>query len=514
MARRPLMSRPCTVAACAVLLQIMLVEGAKFDFSNQILPPLTQISRRHGMFAPDNTPATGPPGDGQSYIDIEVAFRRPNPTAESALQVVIFHNEELENVHRAADNGHFCRTYRNQGKYGYDDKETNMFVETYQPLYRIDVELPANDSAVVIKGRYNIEKTGLHYLMYSSCLFDAGDVFIDGHNSWMNPYGYLSGELYYSKPFFLAMSFIHLFILLFWVALLFKYREEVIPVQFHICGVLVLALIEVVLWYSEFSSFNVHGQRPMVLMVSAIIIGTMKKTVSRLLVLVVCMGYGIVRPDLGARGCQVAVFGLTYGLFSAILDVVKALQHDNDVSGGFFILVIIPVAVLDSVFYLWTFMSLYDVVAQLEEQRQSQKLQLYRRFIWMLGTCLVFSCIWVLFQMYFLYTNMFPYAWKYTWLFEAYWYGLAMFIMVAIMYLWAPNENSKNYAYYSESVNLNDADDEDGIELDSADNSLAPAFSIDDEAQEEERFDEEAGEVQVEGRSEGLTAKDSVPEDL
>jgi len=251
-----------------------------------------------------------------------------------------------------------------------------------------------------------------------------------------------------------------------------------------------------------------------VLMVSAIIIGTMKKTVSRLLVLVVCMGYGIVRPDLGARGCQVAVFGLTYGLFSAILDVVKALQHDNDVSGGFFILVIIPVAVLDSVFYLWTFMSLYDVVAQLEEQRQSQKLQLYRRFIWMLGTCLVFSCIWVLFQMYFLYTNMFPYAWKYTWLFEAYWYGLAMFIMVAIMYLWAPNENSKNYAYYSESVNLNDADDEDGIELDSADNSLAPAFSIDDEAQEEERFDEEAGEAQVEGRSEGLTAKDSVPEDL
>ena len=35
---------------------------------------------------------------------------------------------------------------------------------------------------------------------------------------------------------------------------------------------------------------------------------------------------------------------------------MQAFSHDNDVSGGFFILVIIPVAILDSVFYLWVCM--------------------------------------------------------------------------------------------------------------------------------------------------------------
>jgi len=272
----------------------------------------------------------------------------------------------------------------------------------------------------------------------------------------------------------------------------------------------------VILWYSEYCTFNAEGTRPTALLVSAIIIGTMKKTVSRLLVLVVCMGYGIVTPNLGDKACQIMVFGCVYCIFSAVLDVVKALSHDSDVSGGFFILVIIPVAVLDSIFYLWTFMSLYDVVAQLEasihinlalnlhpnralnpnglkERRQTVKLQLYRKFIWVLGTCLFLSCVWVIYQMYFLYANLFPSHWQLAWMFDAYWYTLSLAILLAIMYLWAPNENSKRYAYYEENVNLGEVDD--GMELDESmdHNSLAPAFSIDDDEVNEDEKDLEGG---------------------
>lgn len=431
------------------------------------------------MFSPQGAPATGPPGDGQSYIKLDVSFRRLDPGSQAIVQAIIFHNEELENVHRAADSGRFCCTHANQAsQYGCYDA-TGTFVTTYQPLYKIDLQLPANNSEVTLSGTYEIQKTGLHYLMYSSCQPEAGNVFIDGHNAWMNPYGYLSGELYYNKPFFLYMTVVHAILLLIWGAFLLKFREELLPVQGHICGVIVLALLEVMLWYFEYSSFNAEGYRPMALMVAAIISGTIKKTVSRLLVLVVCMGYGIVRPNLGDRAWQVAAFGVVYCIFSSILDVVKALSHDNDPSGGFFIMVIIPVAVLDSIFYLWTFMSLYDVVQQLEERKQAVKLQLYRRFIWVLGICLILSCGWVLYQMYFLYANLFPVFWQYAWLFDAYWYVLSLAILVAIMVLWAPNENSKRYAYYEENLNV---DGDDGMELEEQDdNSLAPAFSIDDD---------------------------------
>jgi len=502
---------------CGVtMLLLAFAEAARFDFTGTVLPPLTQISRRHGMYSPSGTPATGPPGDGQSYIELNVEFRRESPTSPVLIQAIIFHNEELENVHRAADTGRFCCTEKNvqSGKYGCtNDKVAGTFVQTYQPLYKMEMLLPANGSAVKLEGRYDIQKTGLHYLMYSSCYPHAGDVYIDGHNAWMNPYGYLSGELYYNMPFFFWLSIVYAVALVFWAALMFKYREEVLPVQGHICGVIILALVEVLLLYFEYIQLNQTGTRPLVLTTVAIIFGTIKKTVSRLLVLVVCMGYGVVSPNLGSRACQVTAFGVVYCIFSSILDVVKAFSHDNDVSGGFFILVIIPVAILDSVFYLWTFMSLYDVVAQLEERRQTVKLHLYRRFIWVLGTCLLFSCGWVLYQLYFIWANLYPKFWLYAWLFDAYWYMLSLAILLAIMYLWAPNENSKRYAYYEENVNLDADDGDEGMEMETQSNSLQPAFSIDGEEEPESpTADDEKVLEGFEDTEEG-TAKPVAPED-
>merc|ERR1712178_429523 len=103
----------------------------------------------------------------------------------------------------------------------------------------------------------------------------------------MNPYGYLSGELYYNMPFFLGLTIVHAVLLMLWIGLLLKYREELLPVQGHIGGVILLALVEVMLWYYHFNTFNRNGLISMSLMISAIIASTVKKTVSRLLVLVV-----------------------------------------------------------------------------------------------------------------------------------------------------------------------------------------------------------------------------------
>ena len=64
-------------------LLVAAVEGAKFDFYNTVLPPLTQISRRHGMFAPGQTPAIGPPGDGRAYIQLDGALPTVDGSATS-----------------------------------------------------------------------------------------------------------------------------------------------------------------------------------------------------------------------------------------------------------------------------------------------------------------------------------------------------------------------------------------------------------------------------------------------
>merc|ERR1711871_134572 len=172
-------------------------------------------------------------------------------------------------------------------------------------------------------------------------------------------------------------------------------------------------------------------------------------------------------------------------------------QSLTEVSGSFLWLVIVPVAILDAFFYLWTFMSLYDVVAYLEERRQTVKLNLFRRFIWVLATCLFFSTVWVCYQLYRFAEEIRWYNsdtyWHFWWISEVYWYALSCVILIAIMWLWAPNENTKQYAYYEQNINMDGDDGADGIEMEAVDNSLGdPSFTIDDNIDEDEpeRFDE------------------------
>jgi hypothetical protein len=288
------------------------------------------------------------------------------------------------------------------------------------------------------------------------------------------------------------MIILYSLIIVVWAGLLFYYREEVVRVHLHIGAVLLMALLEVILWYIYFQYFNHEGNRSSALAIICAMASTLKKTVSRLLVLAVCMGYGVVRPTLPSQKLMVA-FGIIYCIFSFVLDIVKAHESQNrEDLYTVAVLASVAVAVLDFVFYLWTFMSLYDTVALLEERRQSMKLNLYRKFIWVLATCLLLSCAWVLYQVYYSsqYDALFPSLWQTTWLFNAYWYVLSFAIAVAIMVLWAPHSNSRQYAYYDQSASVEmDGMDQDHMGPGGEENPAR--FEIEDEEEDGvEKFDD------------------------
>ena len=57
--------------------------------------------------------------------------------------------------------------------------------------------------------------------------------------------------------------------------------------------------------YFDFVNFNVSGFRPYVTTLWAVLLGSLRKSAARILVLVVSMGYGVVRPTLGGISTQV-----------------------------------------------------------------------------------------------------------------------------------------------------------------------------------------------------------------
>jgi len=68
-----------------------------------------------------------------------------------------------------------------------------------------------------------------------------------------------------------------------------------------------LILICQTIWYLDYLSFNRGGVRGATPVVLGVLASTVKKTVSRLLVLSVALGYGVVRPTLGNTAYKVGL---------------------------------------------------------------------------------------------------------------------------------------------------------------------------------------------------------------
>jgi len=290
-------------------------------------------------------------------------------------------------------------------------------------------------------------------------------------------------------PFFATMSLCYLGIGLIWFVLCFRYWKELLRLQNCISGVIALGMIETATWYFDYVSFNATGVRSIGPVVVGVLASTIKKTVSRLLVLVVSLGYGVVRPTLGSTAYKVVLLGFVYFMFSAILDIVSNVSQMAEVSSMLRLLFIMPVALLDAFFYWWIFSALSHTLTQLTIRKQSAKLQLYRKFSRVLAASIVFSGLWVLYQMSVIVSDSLDTRWDSMWVFEAFWHVLYLCILVAIAVLWSPSTNNLQYAY-SEQLSMMEGDDdeEDGMEMaanygDAKKRHDAPssAFSIGDE---------------------------------
>lgn len=69
-------------------------------------------------------------------------------------------------------------------------------------------------------------------------------------------------------------------------------------------------MMEMSTWYFDYVNFNATGFRPYITTLYAVFLGCVRKTISRVLVLVVSMGFGVVLPYLGAIQNKVPVTGL------------------------------------------------------------------------------------------------------------------------------------------------------------------------------------------------------------
>jgi len=222
---------------------------------------------------------------------------------------------------------------------------------------------------------------------------------------------------------------------------------------------LVLDIIESSIWYGAYRAFNAGGVRGLLPVILGVTVSSVRKTVARLLVLTVSLGYGVVRPTLGSTAYRVGLFGAVYFVFSAAFDVASNVSSMSDYSVPTRLFIVLPVGILDAFFYWWTFTALTRTLSQLSSRRQSAKLLLYRRFSRVLLVAVLISVAWVLGQMAFIMADSLDERWSVLWVFDAFWHLLYFCMLLSITWLWSPSINNLQYAYYEQAEAEDEAED-------------------------------------------------------
>ncbi|RRT75424.1 hypothetical protein B296_00024351 [Ensete ventricosum] len=224
----------------------------------------------------------------------------------------------------------------------------------------------SSEEATMITQTIPIRKTGMYYLYFMFCDPQLVGMVIKGRTVWRNPYGYLPGKMAPLMTFYGFMSLAYLLLGLIWFLQFVRHWRYTLQLHYHITAVIALGMCEMAFWYFEYANFNSTGTRPMGVTIWAVTFTAVKKTVSRLLLLVVSMGFGVVRSTLGGITSKVAVLGVVYFVASVALELVEHLGNINDFAGKARLFLVLPVALLDATFIVWIFSSLSRTLEKLQ----------------------------------------------------------------------------------------------------------------------------------------------------
>uniref|UniRef100_A0A671TS10 Zgc:162698 n=1 Tax=Sparus aurata TaxID=8175 RepID=A0A671TS10_SPAAU len=264
--------------------------------------------------------------------------------------------------------------------------------------------------------------------------------------SMKGPHDYISATEWPLMVFYMVMCIVYVLLAVLWLVLSACYWRDLLRIQFWIGGVIFLGMLEKAVYYAEFQSIRYDGLSVQGAVVFAEVLSAVKRTLARVLVIIASLGYGIVKPRLGALLHRVVGVGLLYLIFSIVEGIlrVNADRGDNTSSR---LLCDIVLAFTDSCVVWWIFVSLAQTMKLLRLRRNVVKLSLYRHFTNTLIFAVIASVIFIIWT-----TKTFKMSkcqsdWRELWIDDAFWRFLFSIILLVIMFLWRPSANNQRYAF-------------------------------------------------------------------
>ncbi|CAF3860603.1 unnamed protein product [Rotaria sp. Silwood2] len=246
--------------------------------------------------------------------------------------------------------------------------------------------------------------------------------------------GYITADEYPSLVFYYVMCGIYASFAILWFTWCILYWKKLLHIQFCIGGCILIGLIEKLEIYAEYDTINRYGYKVHFDIVTAEIVSCLKRTVLRMLFIIVALGYDIVRKHLGQ---------LKQKLIATVL------------------ISRIPLAIIDAIIYYWIFTGLVATKRTLRLRQNTVQLNVYRHVT---NTLIVTVIASVLFMIWSLKSHFFTTCitnWRDFWIDEAFCHILSSLLILVIMFLFRPSNNNQFNHFVDLFDHLdNDNDDE------------------------------------------------------
>ncbi|RFU73093.1 lung seven transmembrane receptor domain-containing [Trichoderma arundinaceum] len=341
---------------------------------------------------------------------------------------------------------------------------------------------------------YPIKKTGYYCVITEGFNIEKYNAVVE----FRNAYGELPATQIPKLPFYGGMSILYALVAVFWGFLYFQHRHDIhalaVAVQNYITAILIFLAVEMLLTWGFYDFQNHNGTANVgskIYLIVVAILNAARNSFSFFLLLIVCMGYGVVKPTLGRTMIWVRWLAAAHFVFGIVYAVTSLLVSPES-AGPFVLLIVLPLAGTLTAFYVWTLNSLNFTLKDLRERKQHVKEGMYKKLWWA-----ILISVLVIFGFFFFNSFTFasvndpdfvPFHWKTRWFILDGWLNIVYFADVAwVAYLWRPTVNNRRFAMSDEIAQ----DDDGNFEI--GDIGMPDDSDDDEEAQIGKHFGQESG---------------------
>ncbi|KAI5292259.1 hypothetical protein KEM55_007938, partial [Ascosphaera atra] len=291
--------------------------------------------------------------------------------------------------------------------------------------------------------------------------------------NFQNSFGQLAAPQVPKLLFYGVLTLVYALMGVFWAWLYVQHRHDILPVQNYITAIIIFLVFEQLMTWGFYDYQNRHGMNvgAKILMFVVAILNAGRNSFSFFLLLIVCLGYGVVKPTLGRTMFWVRILAISHFVFG-VLYAVTSLSVPPENAGPWVLLIVLPLAATLTAFYVWTLNAMGSTMKDLVDRKQKVKALMYRKLWWcMLGSIIVICGFFFINSLVFAggsVEDFVPETWKSRWFVLDGWLNVVyLFDIAFVAYLWRPTENNRRFAMSDEI-----AQEDEGFEI----RSLASSF--------------------------------------